>query len=171
MINESEYKRTKLSITRCLRRFMVPIDAEDLTQEFYCRKLEGRSEHQTIEFFVIDYLRKYSGRKGQPGYNARINKEFFYGELPEDNRSESTNYLLFNDASENIRNYNGLFKRFKKLKLLGYTNREISKYEGVSESRITQRFKQIQNISEKINIVEMLNITSKTFEFIIRNLK
>jgi DNA-directed RNA polymerase specialized sigma24 family protein len=150
---------------------MVPLDAADLTQEFYLRKLEGKSRCQSIGQFVIDYLRKSTGRKGQPGYDERRARRFEYVELTDIAITESTNNTLFANASENPRNYNGVFKRFKELELAGYNLKEIGKALGVTESRASQRGKEIRIKAEKIDLLEELKISSQTFYFCVSNLK
>lgn len=65
---------------------MTPQDLEDVTMEIITRWLEGKSANQTIDYSVIDILRKTSGRKDarKPEvYEARkrISKPINLGEM------------------------------------------------------------------------------------------
>ena len=46
--------------------------------------LEGKNRNSTLNYFVIDYLRKFSGRKGSPGYTQRQNLEYAGAYEPQD---------------------------------------------------------------------------------------
>lgn len=149
--------------------------ADDCVQEVLCRMFEGKHQHSTIDQCVIDYLRTDTGRKGAPGYTSRLNLINADTIGPRsDDESDGLDYgrVGFDPgASEGIEGFDwvrcvtrGLSRDEKIIVSLkanwGFREIEIANLFGVSESRISQRVKRIQErISARIEAQERTKIS------------
>jgi len=165
----NDYEKTRKSIEYVLRKFNLSIEATDLTQEYFLRKLEGKSRSQSIENFVIDYLRKYSGRKGTASYDTRKSLLFGDTEQIENIRTE----LSSTNCDHEYTDHNSKFRRYVKneriihLLDMGYSKKEISIELNISSSRVSQLVKKIKFRYEIFNFLSMLNLNKNTMDIII----
>lgn len=69
------YDKFKKRIGHSLRKLGFESEQEDASQVYFLKLLEGKSEHQTIDQFVIDYLRVRYGASRSPYFEQRKNFE------------------------------------------------------------------------------------------------
>lgn len=100
---------------------------------------------QTVDQAVVDFLRTQSGRKGDVNYEVRLNLQNAV-EIPE-SLSSNQNFNIEIDITEGL---DGRLKYICEKYSEGYTFREIAVSLGVTESRISQLFK---DFSEKMQIL------------------
>lgn len=82
-ISEEQYQRDLRLVGYYLRRFSGRSDAPDVLHELYSKRLEFPDRHQNIKWFVLDYLRKNSGRKRSSSYAVRCALERSFNETEE----------------------------------------------------------------------------------------
>ena len=70
--NSSDIPRLRRRIAYELARHGLEHEAEDCAQDYFVHLLSGKGHGQTVGQFVIDYLRKRTGRKGSPGFTQRL---------------------------------------------------------------------------------------------------
>jgi DNA-directed RNA polymerase specialized sigma24 family protein len=122
-------------------------DMEDDCVQECLLKFWQNGKGQTVDQAVIDFLRTQSGRKGEPGYEAKLSLQNAV-ELP-DSLSYESKAVEINVTDD----LDGRMKYICDLYCEGYTFREISVYLGVTESRVSQMFK---DFSEKMQIILLL---------------
>lgn len=160
-MNESEYNKIKKKVGYALTKYKAThYDAEDITQEVVLMWAErGFKKGQSIDYAVIDFLRKYTGRKGSVGYDSRTKLQNPAG-LDDGLKYQQSAGL---DLGER-RNTWG-FERFfygeeRAILLLitkwGFSETEVGDLFGVTGGRICQRYKIIQGrISTRIKAAEL----------------
>ncbi|MBY0413716.1 MAG: hypothetical protein K2Q18_06105 [Bdellovibrionales bacterium] len=149
--SREDYDRIKNYIARILRGYSLNLDAEDFTQDLVLGLLQGKHKKQSLSQFVIDNLRKNSGKKSSKSYKQRVAMEFYKklydNYIGDEKYIELINKIAIREILNNI--------DMKDLGpyLLGYSSSQIGKINGVSESRVLQRindlYLKIRNRIEK----------------------
>ena len=62
-VTEANYLKIKKRIRAGLMRYNLCHLAEDFTHDYFIHVLNGHGQHQTINQFIIDNLRKLTGRR------------------------------------------------------------------------------------------------------------
>ncbi len=66
--------KLKSKIKFAVHKFGFELELEDITQEIFCKIVEGHHQKSTMEQAVIDYIRKhYLNRKGTKHYEEKKN--------------------------------------------------------------------------------------------------
>lgn len=167
---KEDYERLTKYISNVLRRFSISESVEDFAQEYVLGVLEGKNRHQTIEQFVIDVLRKRSGRKGTSGYDQRlalVSARNIEDIQVSDRRAPQDN-LDARIHSDRMRSF--VKQREWHLYSEGYSLKEIGELTGVSQSRISQKLKVQKDIVEKYYFLEELNFNPEAKKWAIGNL-
>jgi len=65
-VEEKEYLFLKARFKHILKKYKLEYMHEDVLHEFVVKRLEGKRKRQSLDFFVVDYLRNLtkSRRKG-----------------------------------------------------------------------------------------------------------
>lgn len=155
---KAEIEKVTRRIKRALFRFGYERDEEDAAQDFFVRVLEGKSQHQTIDQFVIDFLRKRYGNKRHPGGNKKSALE--HADSFEQGEFDRTTADLSGEQLENRRDLIRLALRAGKdqdadilwlFRVEGFNETEIADHYKISPSRVSQRLKRVQSrLSERI---------------------
>lgn len=146
-VEEKDLKRIKARITHACYRFGLREEVDDVFQTFFVSGRRG----QTIDQFVVDYLRRRSGRKGMPSYDKRQ-------KLAQAKPIEDVEYKLACRGSPELdmEHRGDFFKLIGPVKLerdreiamlfyyWGYLATEIGDFYKVSESRVSQILKRVQ---------------------------
>lgn len=124
-------------------------DKEEIKQEYELALLQG--SRQPFRYFVIDYLRKRSGRKGTRSYSTRQNlwkadqaeQDFNFIQTSfEPNLESRLDFIKYSRAMESLKKRD---REIMNLILEGYGQTEISDIYRVSTSRVHQILKRIQS--------------------------
>lgn len=167
---KEDYDRITKNISRVLRRFRISDDASDFAQEYVCGVLEGKHRHQTIDQFVIDVLRKRSGRKGSSGYDARQNLS---NATTLDTYEDSDRRIYSDDLDARIhrdRNRKFIKSRMFELYTEGFSMKEIGEQYGLSEVRVSQKLKVVAERIEKIEFIDHLRVNKVVADWVKGNL-
>ncbi len=140
-------------------------DADDCVQEILCRMLEGKHQHSTINQCVIDYLRTESGRKGSPGYTARLNLKYANPIGPgADEPATRVDYRGVLDDRRNlefIENISGKSGEVLRMSVIDEKKlREIGTALGLTESRASQL---LSAAKEKVQVLLILPSDLRTW--------
>lgn len=119
------------------------IMAEDVRQEYELYRLEGKAKKQTATQFLIDYVRKHNGstrnvsssKRPQNGF-SQFDDDIGVSVFELENRRDYFEYGKYLNKEDRIV-FCLLFK-------WGFDETEVANIFGVSVSRISQRFKRIQ---------------------------
>ena len=133
---------------RYITKRMNPDLEDDCVQEcLLAFHLNGKG--QTVDQAVIDFLRKYGGggRKGQPGYEAKLNLHRTV-EIPNSLSYESETQERLDTSL-----IDGRLKEIVDLYIEGYSQKEIGYYYGISESRVCQY---LTNFTNKMQFITRL---------------
>lgn len=151
------FSKIKTRLRSTLSRNGFGSHAEDCAQEYALAILQGKSQRQTTDQFVIDYLRKRFGSARTPGFAQRKNREnadsYEQGNydrsigsrdgMPLDDRLDLRRMGTFLDGRDQ--------EIFRKRFIEGMNEAEIGNQFGFSESWVCQRLKGIQSrIRERI---------------------
>lgn len=123
------------TIKRKMKRFGHEQLAEDAAQEYILDILEGKRANQTLDQFIIDFFRKHFGDsrcengKYQFFYGRTLSVEMFEDELSYESTVEHDIWINELVGDDEI---------LKLYFIMGYTQKEISKFYRVSNSRISQ---------------------------------
>jgi|GEM_PF-4976727 len=145
------YKTIKGRIQASLQKFGFISDTDDCTQEYCLYMLEGKAQHQTIDQFVIDYLRRTRGDKRVRSHTQRQNFEnadsIGTGAYEPAHHGYMGSYLetridcigsLRSITNRTDREMSQLFYHY------GYNEAEIADHYKVSISRVCQRLTRVQ---------------------------
>lgn len=150
--NEKHLEKIKSRVRLSLTKFTgKTTDAEDAFQEIVEYFLSGKGQKQTIDQAVIDYLRRSSGRKGQPGYAERIAPQ---KQLCENHVGRDVGLSM--DDRCTVNSLIGMSRHWERAVMTlyfreGFCATEIGNFFGVTESRVSQWLARIQKrISNKI---------------------
>lgn len=159
MLTAKKYARDEKLIIRFLYKFRGDArDSTDALHEFYQRRLEGKSKRQSIKQFVLDYLRRRGGRKGQLSYAARQSFERAFHST----NQEEFNFIQSGDfriGMEDRLTTSGLINRIESpydrvvarlMYVWGFDQSEIADLFDVTASRISQRTAQIESALQEI---------------------
>lgn len=151
VVNEMDFELLEERIRnsyRYITKRKNPDSEDDCVQECLLAFWQN-GKGQTVDQAVIDFLRKFgSGRKGKPGYEARLSLQNAI-EIPE-SLSVSINPNIEINLTDEL---DGRLKFICQKYSEGYTFREISQSLGITESRVSQLFK---DFSEKMQIILLL---------------
>lgn len=157
-ITPKEYSKLLVRIKFLKKKYGHTLDrfeTEEILNEIIVRRLEGKGQHQTIEQSVIDIIRKYNGRTRIDGSNPRGDFEKA-SEYIDDRVQYSRCDGINKDDRESVNRLSKHLGRDERMILKlhkdwGLNEIEIGDLFGVSESRISQRIKGIQErLHEKI---------------------
>lgn len=155
--NEKHIKELRKKIRHRTKKFNFnEEELEDCTQELLKNWIEGRGQKQTLDQFIIDYLRKSNGRKGTRKRAYGLSSESYSDEICAHQISIYGNNELSVDNRRLINEIIATTHHWKRAILIlntqyGYEQAEIGYFFGVSESRVCQWIKEIQSgISKKI---------------------
>lgn len=118
---------------------------EDVAQEYVCRLLEGLHAKATVDQAYVDIQRMRSGRKTQPGYEAKTR----LASLASEKQMDATHLIpneppdLNVDEMIDLKMYMSKIKNPRmqvifEMRLEGFTMLEIAKELGVTQSYIHQ---------------------------------
>lgn len=152
------YQTIKTKITSSLQKFGFRAHADDCTQEYCVYMLEGKSQHQTIDQFVIDYLRRTRGGKRVRSYSQRQN--FENADSIGAGAHEPAHHGYMGKHLETRIDCVGSLGRIqnrtdREMSILffhyGYHEAEIANHYKVTESRVSQRLQRVQKcLSERV---------------------
>lgn len=156
---KEDYERLKTIIGFVLRRIGISESPEDLAQEYVCGLLEGKHRHQTVEQFIIDVLRKRSGRKGSVGYAKRqaLVSTGSINDIQDSIGGFSADDVDARIHRDQMREF--INNREWNLYTEGHSLKEIGEMCGVSESRIHQNLKKQKSRLEKLEFVNFLTMS------------
>lgn len=151
------FERTKNRIVRRVARHGFGALAEDCAQEYAVAILSGRSGHQTIDQFVVDYLRKRIGSTRSSRISARKLESHAdsYEQGNYDRSIRAADGFAVDDRLDIVRMDGFLGGRdreiFRAYFVEGLSEAEIGDHHNVTESRVSQILKRIQSrLSERI---------------------
>lgn len=125
------FERAKVKIKSTITKYGFGSLAEDCCQDYAVSLLEGKAQHQTINQYVIDYLRKNLGRKSYQSFDQKRN-------LSRANSYESYGYdntTQGSDGSEMERKIDF----HKVISLVEHKDKEVAKLyyiEGLNEKEL-----------------------------------
>lgn len=154
---EEKVKKTTARIKARILRYGYGHLGEDCAQEFFCRVLQGKSQHQTVDQFVIDYLRECFGSPRTPGFARRKAREHAdsYEQGDFDRTTRHCDGTTLDDRFDLFGLVNTLRGRDREIAVYsmiwGMSEAEVADRYKVTESRICQILKRIQGrLSERI---------------------
>lgn len=154
---KEKYEKWRKRLAIFMARINRADEADDVLNAFCVSMLEGKSQHQTVDQFAIDYLRASSARKGERSYSARQELVFAHSvespglasELGFDPRRDV-------DARIDLERCAKLAGKgidadiFWLVYIEGFHANEIADHYQVTESRICQRLKRVsQRVSKR----------------------
>jgi len=143
-----EYKKLKARIRKIInQRGWYSLDPEDAAHNLILNQLQGKSLKRPIELFLIDELRAQNGRVGTEKHKGNVNMRSFE-KIPERVLKQNPHINL--DALAACAQRIGTLSCTDRAILLlysvwGFKLVEVGYILGVSESRISQRLKLINN--------------------------
>ena len=152
------YKEIEGRIQASLKKFGFVSHTEDCTQEYCVYMLEGKAQHQTIDQFVIDYLRRTRGDKRLRSYSQIKNFENAnpIGAGTHEHAHHGYMGLHLDTRIDVLRNIRRIKNRTdREMSLLyfhyGYNEAEIADHYQITSSRVSQRLARVQKcLSERI---------------------
>jgi RNA polymerase sigma factor (sigma-70 family) len=175
-----KYEEWRRRLGFILARYGRSQEADDAVNEFCQGMLEGKHQHQTLDQFVVDYLRKSSGDKRSRSYSERqnlINADSFEPDRHErEHRDDSCGDM---DTRIDFRRMLGAIRVpvyryiFSSFYAGGLTMKEIAEDLGVTESRVSQllskaEYEVAKYISQGLancEIADRLFVTEKTVKY------
>lgn len=152
---EKQIAKTRKRIEAAITRLGFERYAEDAAQEFFCRVLEGKSQHQTVDQFAVDYLRGRVGDSRTGLFAQRKNHEYAnsYEQGGYDRAISSHNGKSLDDRLDLLRMVDLLGGRDKQIAIErfigGMSEAEIAHHHKITESRICQILQRIQSSLSK----------------------
>lgn len=144
----------------CFKKFRIRGDFEDFYHDYVVHILMSKGQHQTLDQFSIDQIRKCIGREGKKKelFNA-LNAEDFIYTLEENPLNISPAYTIF--VKDILKKYKGRIRAILMLHyVIGYDQSEISFLFGISAGRVSQIIKAAKGESvagEKTPELELLS--------------
>jgi len=145
-----DYEAILKALTFELTKLGYPDDAEDATQDFFLRKLEGKSQKQILKFHARDYLcRNYGNPKHGTHLSLSLKCSF---EDVFHSPDESQYDLVFSkEILERSRMIVGLYnpkwcELFDLVYLNGSTVLEMAKIYNVSNNRVYQKIAKMEEL-------------------------
>lgn len=146
-MNESDAKRFRKRFIFSATRKGFSEFSEDLAHDSLIKWLEGRGKHQTVDQATVDAIRGAFGRPGSPNYQLKRNVTRPSGSLDAVANKSSGEVLGYHDydLERIIETLNSSDRAIAVLIYVwGFKELEVGHCFGVTESRISQRLKGIQ---------------------------
>lgn len=183
--SDEQYEAWRVRMGIIMEKLGRANEAEDALNEFCAGALEGKHQHQTLDQFAIDYLRKRSGRKGSRGYLERqelqraasIEQTVLGNQLGIDSRRDVDARLDLERVRDSLKEPRDKLI-FQLYHIEGFTMKEIGEELDLSEARVDQLLsKSEREVAKRLmtgmsnqQIGDQLFVTEKTVKFHITNI-